>query len=257
MRILILFGLLLAMVSPLYSLNITTNSSVPCSAWTGWTPYNITDSPIYDLTYKRDCDNVTYVSYCLSTPTYINFSHARFHTALNCSRKDFCQGWTRFYPDTKRNITERTPDNLTRVCTNTTYVSWCIKDHSNIDYRVGRRYSQLACTDWAQACYLKEISSVLKIEQGEEWCRRCNQTTYRLTCNFSGRISSGKSQIDSVCGDWTDCAILRPKSYALQSDYSSDSEKPIGLDSSSLMVAILLGVGLTTALVLVFSGKRD
>lgn len=258
MRLLVLLGLLLAFVSPLSALNITVNSTIPCSSWTGWAPYNITDAPVYDMTYKRDCDNVTYISYCLSRPTYINFSHARFYTGLNCSRKDFCQGWTRFYPDVKKNITERTPDNMTRICTNTTYISWCLKDHSNIDYRTGRRYYQLTCTDWTQACFLKEMSSLLKVEQGDTLCRMCNQTTYRPTCNFSGRVSTGKSQVDSSCGDWMDCAILQPKKYARPSSYSSDSsDKPIGLDSSSLIVALLMGIGLTAVLVLAFSGKKE
>jgi hypothetical protein len=256
MRLWLLAILLAVLSSSLPAINITSNSSAPCPAWTSWWPEHISNVKIVDMGYTRRCGNVTYVSYCISGPTYVNFSHARRYTDLNCSDSDYCQGWTDFYSETSRNVSERTPDNLTRICTNTTFVSWCIKSSSVIDYRTARRYSQFLCGDWAQACAYQAGSSIKRAERSGAYCRSCNVTNYRYVCSYGGRASSGQAQPQSVCGAWSPCSGI--SDYLNASSSSSQNLAPAPApDSLTLLLAVLVGVGLTALLVVVLSRHKE
>ena len=238
--------------------NITYSPNATCPSWTQFVQEKALDVRLNDMGYVRDCKNIQYISFCNERPTFVNENHTRRYSDILCPEADFCRDWTRFYPETIRNITQR-QDNLTRTCVNTTYVSWCIKDHSNIDYRTGKRYSELQCGDWTQGCQLKFISSAPKIDQAQSQCRSCNQSTYRMICTFGGRTTNGATSVQSDCGEWMDCALLQPGINRYSTNFSSDTSasSPIGIDSSSLLVALLMGVGLTVVLVLVFSGHQE
>ncbi len=254
MRLWLLAILLAVLAAPLPALNITYNSTAPCSAWTAWWPEHISNVKIVDMGYTRRCGNVTYVSFCISGPVYINFSHARHYTDLNCSDSDYCQGWTDFYPESSRNRTERTPENLTRVCVNTTFVSWCIKTPSVIDYRTARRYTQVACGDWSQACAYQPVSSTKRTEHSGIYCRPCNVTSYKYVCNFGGRPSSGQAQLQSICGAWTPCSGVYDYLNASASQSQARGAVP---DSSTLLLAVLVGLGLTALLVVLLGRHKE
>ncbi|VVB56859.1 Uncharacterised protein [uncultured archaeon] len=233
--------------------NITYNSTGNCVAWTSWAPEHINDVRLNEMGYVRKCQNVTYVSYCISTPVFVNFSYARHFVSLNCSTNDFCQGWTRFYPESEKNITSRTPDNLTRTCLNTTYVSWCIRAYSNVDYRTGRRYSEIECGPWVEACSYVPGTTSARTERSGGFCRSCNTTNYRYTCNYGGKMVYGALNSQSLCAEWSDCPAAAPYAPPSSPSYL------VGLDSSNVLVAVLLGVGLTALLVvvMVFSHRSD
>ncbi|MCL6089235.1 MAG: hypothetical protein M1530_03700 [Candidatus Marsarchaeota archaeon] len=256
MRLWLLAILLAVLAAPLPALNITSNSTSPCPAWTSWLPENISNVKITDMGYTRRCGNVTYVSFCVSGPTFINFSHARHYTDINCSDSDYCQGWTDFYAETSRNFTSRTPDNLTRTCTNTTFVSWCIKSSSVIDYRTARRYSQFSCGDWSQACAYQTVSQLKRAERSGAYCRPCNVTSYKYVCTFGGRPSSGQLRSQSTCGAWSPCSGVSDYLNASVSN-SPSALAPAAPDSLTLLMAVAAGVGLTALLVLFFSRRKE
>lgn len=199
--------------------------------------------------YVRRCSNVTYVSYCISTPKFVNYSHARHYTDINCSDADYCQGWTKFYIEKTINKTERSPENLTRVCTNTTYVSWCIKSTSNIDYRTARRYYDIKCGEWGQACYYEQVSaSNNSIQRNGAYCRLCNITKYRNVCDF-GKPSYGPIQTQAICSEWYPCEGV--SSYLNATSQTSNAQAA-AIDSTTLTVALFGGLVFSIILVLLF-----
>ncbi len=242
-------------------INYSGNSSA-CPAWTAYQPSLSRDYVLRDeMGYARKCHNVTYISYCLSTdPTIINFNLSRTYWDIDCTNADYCQGWTRFYIEKSRNFTERDPTtNLSRACTSSTYVAWCIKAPSTVNYAVGHRYSELNCSDWQQTCGFNQAGVVKKrLEKDPSgYCRSCSDTTYRYFCNTSGKISWGPSQVQSICGNWTVCPGYNASSSTTGSTTGSSNNSLGVIDPSVVTVTVLAGVVLTFILILVFGRSKE
>ena len=229
------------------------------SACLGWTAYQASKSTNYavrdEMGYARNCHNVTYTSYCHSAPV-IDFNISRQYWDIDCTGSDYCTGWTRFYVEKSTNFTERDPaTNLSRVCTTYTYVAWCVKTRSIVDYTIGHRYSELNCSDWQQTCGFSPAGARKRVESGQSgYCRNCVDTTYRYYCNASGRISWGASQIQSACGNWSACPT-NPFNY---SSAAASGGSSVDVSNPPMVAAmVLVGVVLTAILILVFSRHKD
>lgn len=225
-----------------------------CPSWTAYQPGKSTDYSLKDdMGYVRKCHNVTYVSYCVTRPTFIDFNISRRYWDIDCTGSDYCTGWTRFYVEKARNFTERDlATNLSRLCTNSTYVAWCVKSRSMVDYTIGHRYSETECGDWRQTCGFSRTSDKKRQENDRSgFCRNCVDTTYRYYCNTTGRITWGSSQVQAVCGNWTACAVSNP------SDSSASSAGNSLSDPSMVTVAVLAGVVLTAILLAFFARHKD
>ncbi len=226
-----------------------------CTAWTAYQPSQSKDYVLRDeMGFARTCHNVTYMSYCLSAPILIDFNVSRSYWDIDCTDAAYCQGWTRFYVEKSRNFTERDPStNLSRACTTSTYVAWCIKARSSVDYTIGHRYSELNCSDWQQTCGFSATGSKKRQEKDPSgYCRSCNDTTFRYFCNSSGRVTWGPSQVQSICGNWTACAVSNTSSST-----TSSGGTPTPIDASIVTAVVLGGVVLTFLLIIVFGRPKE
>ncbi len=230
------------------------------SCW-GWTAYQSTKSTDYslkdDLGYARKCHNITYISYCNSASNFIDFNVSRTYWAIDCTGSDYCTGWTRFYIEKTSNFTERDQaTNLSRACMASTYVAWCVKSRSIVDYTVGHRYSELNCSDWQQTCGFTRGSDKKRQEADRSgYCRNCVDTSYRYYCNTSGRISFGPSQVQSICGNWTACPV---SNYSSSTKSGSPGGSSLDISDPSVVTTIVLaGVVFTVILLIIFGRHKD
>lgn len=226
-----------------------------CPAWTAYQPSKSTDYAVKDdMGYVRKCHNVTYASYCLPAQAFIDFNISRGYWEIDCTSSDYCTGWTRFYVEKARNFTERDKaTNLSRVCTNSSYVAWCVKSRSIVDYTIGHRYSELNCTGWQQSCGFSRTGERKRLESDRSgYCRNCVDTTYRYYCNSSGRLSWGSSQVQSACGNWTGCPVSNYSSSTTSGRNSLDTSDP-----SMVTMMVLVGVVLTVILIVFFTRHKD
>ncbi len=237
------------------------------SACPGWTAYAAASSSDYALNdshgYSRACQNVTYISYCVSRPNFIDYDTSRSYWGINCTDSNYCQGWTRAYPESAVNITETDPaTNFTRQCTVSSYVAWCIKEITVVDYTIGHRYNQTSCTDWQQNCGFAPDKTQSRTERSVGGrCRYCNDTTYRYFCNNSGQVSWGDAQVQTSCAPWGLCLQFDqsglPGSNSTSSSSSSSFKLPaISFDMPAVTIAVLFGVTFTAILLLFFGRQK-
>jgi uncharacterized membrane protein YgcG len=100
------------------------------------------------------------------------------------------------------------PKNPSIVCTNTTYIRWCIRNDGTLDYSISEKKYDYKCGQKVESneiCNYKLSSQSSYTDYLAGQCRSCVKETYVYTCSPSGKTDYNNQKVSSSCGLWREC----------------------------------------------------